>query len=196
MQKLKITLLFSLLTFFVGQSTAQTVDSLNVFPNPFNTSATIHFDLAQSGTVSLRVFNLSGTKLLTYFQSTPLPSGSYNINLIGDTLPNGIYLVRLDIGSSKSITKKVSKISTTTGLTAKYSDKNKVLFPNPVSDMLSIPFEGEKTTIITDLNGRILQTNITSAKEISLLELTNGTYFINVMNHQKEIIASQKVVKM
>lgn len=177
-------------------SYAQSTDSLNVFPNPFSASATIHFDLAQSDTITLCVFNLLGSKLITYFQATPLPSGTYNINLIGDTLTDGVYLVRLDIGSSKSITKKVQKKSATTGLTTNHSNTTKLFFPNPTSDILLIPVDGEKTIVITDLNGKIMKNILTESKEISLLELTNGTYFINVMNHQKEIIASQKVVKM
>lgn len=196
MLKLKHLLILFVFSFFGANSHAQTVDSLNVFPNPFSSTATIRFDLAQSDTITLRVFNMLGSKLITYFQATILPSGTYNINLIGDTLPNGVYLVRLDIGSSKSITKKVMKNNATAGIQTNHLNKNKILFPNPTKDKLSIPIEGEKMIVITDLNGRILKSMTTELEEISLLELENGSYFITVFNKKKEIVVSQKVVKV
>ena len=196
MLKLKHLLILFFFSFFVVNSHAQTVDSLNVFPNPFSSTATIHFDLAQSDTITLRVFNMLGSKLITYFEATILPSGSYNINLIGDTLPNGVYLVRLDIGSSKSIIKKVTKNNTTSGIQVNHINKNKILFPNPTKDKLSIPIEGEKTIVITDLNGRILKSMTTELVEISLIEMKDGAYIITVLNEKNEIILTQKVLKM
>lgn len=195
MLKLKYFLILFTFTFLGVKSHAQTVDSLNVFPNPFSSTATIHFDLAESDTITLRVFNMLGSNLITYFQATPLPSGSYNINLMGDTLANGVYLVRLDIGSDKTITKKVIKNTATAGIQTNHSDKNKILFPNPTKGKLSIPIDGEKTIVVTDLNGRILKSIKTELEEISLLEMKDGVYFITVLNAQNEIILSQKIAK-
>lgn len=193
MLKLKHLLILFVFSFFGANNHAQTVDSLRVFPNPFSSTATIHFELAQSDTITLRVFNMLGSKLITYFQATVLLSGSYNINLIGDTLPNGVYLVRLDIGSSKSITKKVIKNNATAGIQTNHLDKTKILYPNPTKDKLSIPIEGEKTIVITDLNGRILKSMTTELEEISLLEMKDGAYFIIVLNKRKEVVSSEKV---
>lgn len=195
MQKQKYFIFIILLTLFGVNSRAQAVDSLNVFPNPFSSTATIHFDLAESDTITLRVFNILGSNIITYFQETPLPSGSYNINLIGDTLANGVYLVRLDIGSSKSISKKVIKNSETAGVQVNNLNKKAILFPNPTNNMLSILIEGEKSIVITDLNGRILKSITTKMKEISLHELENGAYFITVLNKKNELVLSQKIVK-
>ncbi len=195
MQKLKYFIFILLLTLFGVNSHAQAVDSLNVFPNPFATSATIHFDIAQADSVTLRIFTMTGEKIITYFQATPLPSGSYNINLIGDTLANGVYLVRLDIGSSKSISKKVIKNSETAGIQVNHLNKKAILFPNPTKNILLIPIYGEKSIVITDLNGRILKSITTKMKEISLHELENGAYFITVLNKQNELVLSQKIVK-
>jgi hypothetical protein len=109
MKKINRLLFVTLLTLCFGTSFSQTVDSLNVFPNPFASSTAIHFDIVQSDTITLRVFNPLGQTVRTFFQSTILPSGSYNINFVGDSLADGIYFIRLDIGSTKSITKKAVK---------------------------------------------------------------------------------------
>ena len=99
MKKINRLLIATLLTFYFGTTYSQTTDSLSVFPNPFVSSTTIHFDLVQSDTITLRVFNTFGQTISTFFQSTILPSGSYNINLLGDSLIDGLYIIRLDMAS-------------------------------------------------------------------------------------------------
>ena len=109
MEKIKRLIIITFLTFCFEITFSQTTDSLSVFPNPFSISTTIHFDIVQNDTITLRVFNNVGQIVRTIFQSTILPSGSYNINLLGDSLVEGIYFVILDIGSAKRLTKKAIK---------------------------------------------------------------------------------------
>jgi len=116
MKQIKRLIIITLLTFCFVTTFSQTTDSLSVFPNPFSSSATIHFEIVQSDTISLRVFNAVGQTERTFFQSTILPSGSYNINLLGDSLVDGIYFIRLDIGSTKSLIKKAVKNSSTSSI--------------------------------------------------------------------------------
>src|SRR5438552_1235174 len=112
-----IFLMFSFETAF-----SQTTDTLFFYPNPFTTSGTIHFSIVQTDTISLRVFDVVGRTIRTYFQSTILPSGSYNINVLGDSLKAGVYIIRLDIGKAKRLSVKALKGISTNSI-AKTNDK-------------------------------------------------------------------------
>ncbi|OJV27941.1 MAG: hypothetical protein BGO32_01950 [Bacteroidetes bacterium 37-13] len=149
----------------------------------------------QSDTITLRVFNLLGQNVRTYFQTTILPSGSYNINFQGDSLQDGVYIVRLDIGSTKSITKKAVK-SGSTSILEDFSLINKlIVFPNPTNDQITIPINGNKTIIVTDLNGKIVKSLTTDQQIISLLGIANGQYFITILTSQNEVVTTQKILK-
>jgi hypothetical protein len=195
MQQIKRLFLVTLLTFSLGTTFSQTVDSLSVFPNPFASSTTIHFDIVQSDTITLRVFNLLGQTVRTYFQTTILPSGSYNINFHGDSLQDGVYIVRLDIGSTKSITKKAVKSGSTSILEDLSLFNKLIVFPNPTNDQINIPINGNKTIIITDINGKIIKIFTTDQQVISLLDISAGQYFITILTNQNEIITTQKILK-
>ena len=195
MKKINRLLIATLLTFYFGTTYSQTTDSLSVFPNPFVSSTTIHFDLVQSDTITLRVFNLFGQTVRTFFQSTILPSGSYNINFVGDSLADGIYFIRLDIGSTKSITKKAVKSGSTSIVEDNRVVNKLIVFPNPTNDHITIPINGNKTIIITDLNGKIVKSLTTDQQIISLLDIAAGQYFITILTNQNEKITTQKILK-
>ena len=195
MKKINRLLLATLLTFYFGTTYSQTTDSLSVFPNPFVSSTTINFDLVQSDTITLRVFNLFGQTIRTYFQSTILPSGSYNINFLGDSLQDGVYIVRLDIGSTKSITKKAVKSGSTSIVEDNRVVNKLIVFPNPTNDHITIPINGNKTIIVTDLNGKIVKSLTTDQQIISLLDIMAGQYFITILTNQNEKITTQKILK-
>ncbi len=65
------------------------------FPNPFNPSTNIKFDIPEETDVSLKVFNLLGEKITTLLNETLKP-GSYEVywNAIGIT--SGIYYYKLE----------------------------------------------------------------------------------------------------
>jgi hypothetical protein len=195
MKKINQLLLVSLLTFCVGTTFSQTADSLSVFPNPFNVSTTIHFDIVQSDTITLRVFNAVGQTIRTFFNSTILPSGSYNINLLGDSLADGIYFVRLDIGSTKTITKKAIKNGSTSSIADTKAVDKFFIFPNPTNDLITIPMVGNKTIIVADLNGKILKSFSTDHQVISLLDFAAGQYFITILTNKNEILTTQIILK-
>ena len=195
MKKINRLLFVTLLTLCVRTSFSQTVDSLNVFPNPFASSTTIHFDIVQSDTITLRVFNPLGQTIRTFFQSTILPSGSYNINFVGDSLADGIYFIRLDIGSTKSITKKAVKSGSTSIVEDNRVVNKLIVFPNPTNDHITIPINGNKTIIVTDLNGKIVKSLTTDQQIISLLDIAAGQYFITILTNQNEKITTQKILK-
>ena len=195
MKKINRLLFVTLLTFCFGTTFSQTVDSLSVFPNPFSVSTTIHFDIVQTDTITLRVFNAVGQTKATFFNSTILPSGSYNINWLGDSLAEGIYFVRLDIGSTKSITKKAIKTGSTSIVENNRMVNKLIVFPNPTNDQITIPINGNKTIIVTDLNGKMVKSLTTDQQIISLLDIASGQYFITILTNQNEIITTQKILK-
>lgn len=195
---MKTTKYFLLTLFFLttkfGQ--AQTVlDTMTVFPNPFDSVTTIHFAIMDNDTVSLRVFNITGQTVRTFFSNTALPSGSYSINLYGDTLPYGVYFVRLDYSFDKSIVKKVTRNSSTTAINDVPSDKNKlILYPNPTIDLLTIPIDGQKVILITNLQGQTIKTIQTDTKTISLSDLATGSYIVSIFSADNTLLTTKQIV--
>jgi len=65
------------------------------WPNPFNSSTMIRYDVPTAGKVSLAVFNLLGQKVATLFDGRQL-AGSHTINWSASNLPSGLYFCRMD----------------------------------------------------------------------------------------------------
>ncbi|RMH73556.1 MAG: T9SS C-terminal target domain-containing protein [Gemmatimonadetes bacterium] len=89
---------------FVEQGNTQTQTpesySLTVYPNPFNPRTTIHFDLSQSGEVSLKIYDLTG-RLVRVLVSETREAGSYSASWYGtdeqnQEMPSGIYILHLE----------------------------------------------------------------------------------------------------
>lgn len=70
----------------------------SVYPNPFNSSATVSFTVDHAGSVNLALYDLSG-RLVSQLHSGHLTSGSYQVPVNGAELASGMYLVRLSDGS-------------------------------------------------------------------------------------------------
>ena len=193
---------FFLLTIFLavikfGQAQTGMTDMV-VYPNPFSCVATIKFDLATNDTVSLNVYTINGQVIRTFFSNTPLPSGSYLINFFGDSIPNGIYIVRFAYGDSQQINKQLVRIdgcSTTSISETTSQSKNFSLFPNPTNNFLTIPIDELKTILITNLNGQICKTVRTQEKMISLFDLPTGNYFVSVFSQDNKLLTTCKIVK-
>jgi len=69
------------------------------FPNPFNPSTTIRFDLAETGVVDLYIFDLTGRRIATLIDGS-LAAGSHQISwngrdVSGISVASGIYIYRL-----------------------------------------------------------------------------------------------------
>lgn len=70
------------------------------YPNPFNPVTTIAFDLAVSGDVSLKIYDISG-RLVKTLVNEERAAGSYTINWSGDneqgqSVPSGVYFYCLE----------------------------------------------------------------------------------------------------
>ena len=70
--------------------------SLNsIYPNPFNSTATIQFTIASSGNVTLQMFDMTGGLVKNLINGNNLTTGEYNIIVEAADLPAGSYSVRL-----------------------------------------------------------------------------------------------------
>jgi hypothetical protein len=77
---------------------------LRVFPNPFNSTATLSFWLPKAGDVRMSVFNINGRQVM--FQSERVPSGGWHTwHLDGRPLSAGSYFVRLESGTDTKVTR-------------------------------------------------------------------------------------------
>jgi hypothetical protein len=76
------------------------------FPNPFNPTTSIQYDLPVAGIVSLRVFNVLGQEVATLVQEFQEP-GSKTVLFDAGHLPNGTYYCRLTSGSVSMMRKMI-----------------------------------------------------------------------------------------
>ena len=74
------------------------------FPNPFNPSTTIKFDISEKAFVILKIYDLLGKEISNPINE-PLQAGSYSVDWNGAQYPSGIYFYRLESGKFSSIRK-------------------------------------------------------------------------------------------
>jgi hypothetical protein len=67
------------------------------YPNPFNPSTTIQFELDSPGEIELNVYNLQGQRVALLAKGTYNP-GTYQVQFNGSDLSSGIYLYRMTTG--------------------------------------------------------------------------------------------------
>ena len=80
----------------------------NAYPNPFNPSTMISFDINDMSHVSLNIFDLTGRQVASLVNET-LVSGYHQISWNPGLLPSGVYLVEL-ISNDKSFNQKITYI--------------------------------------------------------------------------------------
>lgn len=65
------------------------------FPNPFNPSTKINFNIEKAGMTKLTVFDLSG-KEVAALVNEPLNAGSYSVSFNGISFSSGVYFYKLE----------------------------------------------------------------------------------------------------
>lgn len=75
------------------------------FPNPFNPTTRIEFEIATKSAVNLTVYDLFGHPVSTLVNETK-DAGRYNINFDASNLPSGIYFYKV-IAGNQSMTRKM-----------------------------------------------------------------------------------------
>ena len=70
------------------------------FPNPFNASTQIRFELKQSGNVSLRIYDITGKAVATLLDEWQ-DAGEHQVNFDANSLASGNYYCELQMGTQK-----------------------------------------------------------------------------------------------
>jgi len=78
----------------------------NPYPNPFNSSTTVPFTLAQTGVVRLTVWDINGRQEATIFEGK-MSAGKQTVTWSADGLPAGIHIIKLEAGNRTLYTKTV-----------------------------------------------------------------------------------------
>jgi len=82
------------------------------YPNPFNPSTTISYNLAEDSNVELTIYNLKGQKVKQLVSSNQLSAGQHSVEWngtddAGKNVSSGIYLYKLKAGDKYTSTKKM-----------------------------------------------------------------------------------------
>ncbi|MDZ7807742.1 MAG: glycosyl hydrolase family 18 protein [Gracilimonas sp.] len=64
------------------------------YPNPFNPTTNISFSLPESGTTTLKIYNMLGSEVATLVDSE-LPAGSYDVSWNASNFSSGVYIYKL-----------------------------------------------------------------------------------------------------
>jgi uncharacterized protein (DUF362 family) len=78
----------------------------NNYPNPFNPTTTITFQLAKAGSVSLRVYDITGRVLATLVDGEKA-AGSYSVPWTASNISSGVYFYKLTAGNFSQVKKMV-----------------------------------------------------------------------------------------
>jgi hypothetical protein len=76
--------------------TPKTISLYPNFPNPFNASTTIRYDLPIPGEVSLNIYDALGRETATLISEHEY-AGEHSVQWDAANVPSGIYLVRLRV---------------------------------------------------------------------------------------------------
>ena len=70
---------------------------MNVYPNPFNPETNLSFNLAESGNISLIIYNVSGNVVTTLTEGW-YSSGAHELTFDASNLTSGVYFAKLTAG--------------------------------------------------------------------------------------------------
>ena len=76
------------------------------FPNPFNPTTSITFDVPRRSSLRLAVYDVLGRKVMTLSEGV-YEAGSYSVNADFSRHASGIYIYRLEAGSFIQVRKLV-----------------------------------------------------------------------------------------
>jgi hypothetical protein len=76
-------------------------------PNPFSGATAIRFSLAEPSQVTIGIYDVSGRQVASLLRAEKRSAGSHQVMFDGRRLPNGLYLCRLQVGTSIEIGKMV-----------------------------------------------------------------------------------------
>lgn len=81
-----------------------------------------------------------------------------------------------------------------TGMNQSEKLKDLIVFPNPTNGLLTIHIDGQKTILVTNLQGQIIKTIKTDTKTISLTDLAAGNYIVTVFNADNKLLTTKQII--
>jgi uncharacterized repeat protein (TIGR02543 family) len=82
-----------------GEETPEHVALYQNYPNPFNPSTNFGFRIANSGLVSLKVYNVLGQEVATLLNREEMDEGEYELPFNAVELSSGVYFYRINVES-------------------------------------------------------------------------------------------------
>ncbi len=70
----------------------------NIYPNPFNPSTSIEFEIPELSEISIDIYNLLGRKVDNLIHQENMKPGVYRLQWNGENLPSGLYFFRMTAG--------------------------------------------------------------------------------------------------
>lgn len=83
----------------VGPEMPQQIAILDNYPNPFNASTVIRYELSKQADTKLSVFDMLGRKVAVLVDGH-MPAGSHSVRFNAETLPSGVYISRIQTGET------------------------------------------------------------------------------------------------
>lgn len=80
------------------------------FPNPFNPSTTIPFELNEPARVNATVYDIMGREIAVLSKNESFNAGEHTLTFNASGLTSGIYLFRLELGTGQTQTQKMTLI--------------------------------------------------------------------------------------
>lgn len=77
------------------------------YPNPFNPTATLRYDLPEASMVSMVVYNIMGQEVTRILDGKFKPAGYHSVQFDGSGLAAGVYFVRFESESFTKVRKMV-----------------------------------------------------------------------------------------
>ncbi|MES2628107.1 MAG: T9SS type A sorting domain-containing protein [Bacteroidota bacterium] len=176
-------------------SLAAQTDSVEAYPNPFCDSTMIRIILHQTDTVNLTAFSMNGAVVKVIYQDTVLRPGTYLSTFDGTSLDQGIYILRFSTGTTLKIYRIVKSCSPQS-IDSDPLSNSLSFFPNPVSHILNIPFEGKKRVTVMGANGQLVRSEWITENSIDLSGIEAGVYWVRVNDEQGRVLGSERVVKL
>ena len=90
----------SISTITVVESTNKLIDKYylsDAYPNPFNPTTKIKYEISKTGLVTLKVYDILGGEVATLVNEEKL-TGSYEVEFDGSNLSSGVYFYRMQSG--------------------------------------------------------------------------------------------------
>jgi hypothetical protein len=79
------------------------------YPNPFNHQTTFSYSLPSSGTVSIEVFDMLGSKVKSFVNEAQT-AGDHTFNMTSDDLKPGVYMATLKLQTNGQLLERTIKI--------------------------------------------------------------------------------------